>query len=206
VSLIREVCPAGPYRLGGWSFGGALAFEIARQLVAAGDKVDALVLLDAGLPVRVPPEEATRLLTERFLGFVRYLRQTYRAPIEVDPDRLRGLAEDEQFALVMEQMAAAGLTASLPPAVLRHQIDSHRDTRALDEYRPGPYGGPVTLYRCTRATPWTVRDPRYEHADAARGWDQFCSDLRIVPVPAHHLNLLDPPAVETIAADLRRLL
>jgi thioesterase domain-containing protein/NADP-dependent 3-hydroxy acid dehydrogenase YdfG/acyl carrier protein len=206
VRLIRELRPTGPYRLGGWSFGGVLAFEMARQFAAAGEKVEAVLLLDSGLPVPVPPDEAARLLTGRFLGFVAYLRETYQAPIDVDPDRLRELAEDEQFELVLAQMSAAGLTARLPPAVWRHQIDSHTDTRALDEYRAGPYPGPVTLYRTTQPTPWTVTDPRYEHPDTARGWDRFCTDLRIVPVPAHHLNLLDPPAVDVIAADLRRLL
>jgi phthiocerol/phenolphthiocerol synthesis type-I polyketide synthase D len=206
VRLIRELYPTGPYRLGGWSFGGVLAFEMARQLAAAGEKVDSVLLLDSGLPVPVPPDEAARLLTGRFLGFVEYLRDTYQAPVEVDPDRLRELTEDEQFELVLGQMSAAGLTARLPPAVWRHQIDSHTDTRALDEYQAGPYPGPVTLYRSTQPTPWTVTDPRYEHPDAARGWDRFCTDLRIVPVTAHHLNLLDPPAVDVIAADLRRLL
>jgi thioesterase domain-containing protein len=206
VRLIRERHPTGPYRLGGWSFGGVLAFEMGRQLAAAGEKVDSVLLLDSGLPVPVPPEEAARLLTGRFTGFLRYLRETYQAPVEWDPDRLRQLPEDEQFALVLERMSAAGLTAKLPPAVWRHQIDSHRDTRALDRYEAGPYPGPVTLYRCTQPTPWAVTDPRYEHPDAARGWDRFCTDLRIVPVGAHHLNMLDPPAVDVIAADLRRTL
>ena len=205
-ALIRQVCPAGPYRLGGWSFGGALAFEAARQLVAAGEQVETVLLIDAGLPMPMSAGRAAELLTDRFLGFLRYLRETYRAPVDVTPDRLRGLPGDEQFALVIEEMSRAGLADRLPPAVLRHQIDSHWDTRALDDYRPGPYSGPVTLYRCTRPTPWAVSDPRYEHADAARGWDRWCSDLRIVPVDGHHLNLLDPPAVDTIAADLRRLL
>ena len=204
--LIREMFPAGPYRLGGWSFGGVLAYETARLLVAAGAQVDALVLIDAGLPAPVSVERAAQLLTERFLGFLRYLGETYRVPVEVAPDRLRGLPGDEQFGVVLAEMGRVGLTGRLPPAVLRHQIDSHWDTRALDDYLPGPYRGPVTLYRCTQPTPWAVRDPRYEHADAARGWDRCCADLRIVPVTGHHLNLLDPPAVDTIAADLRRLL
>jgi len=200
--LIRATA-TGPYRLGGWSFGGVLAYETARRLVAAGEQVDTLVLLDAGLPVPVSAERAAQLLTDRFLAFLRYLRDTYRVPVDVSPDRLRGLTADEQFEVVRAEMTRSG---ALPPAVLRHQIDSHRDTRALDDYPAGPYGGPVTLYRCTEPTPWAVRDPRYEHADAARGWDRWCSRLRIVPVAGHHLNLLDPPAVAAIAADLNRLL
>ena len=206
VALIRRIAPDGPYRLGGWSFGGALAFEIARQLVAAGEPVGALALIDAGLPVPMPPERAATLLTERFVGFLHYLRDTYDVPLEVEPARLRELGPDEQVRLVLAEMTRSGVADRLPPAVLRHQIDSHWDTRALDDYRPGPYDGPVTLYRCTRPTPWAVRDPRYDHDDVARGWDRCCTDLRVVPVDGHHLNLLDPPAVTAIAADLRRLL
>jgi thioesterase domain-containing protein len=206
VELIREVHPAGPYRLGGWSFGGVLAYEAARLLTARGEQVEALVLIDAGLPLPVPAEQAAHLLTERFLAFLGYLRETYQAPVHVDPGRLRAMAPDEQFEAVLAEMSRSGVADRLPPAVLRHQIDSHLDTRALDDYPPGPYDGPVTLYRCTEPTPWAVRDPRYEHDDAARGWDRWCAGLRIVKVAGHHLNLLDPPAVDAIAADLRRLL
>jgi amino acid adenylation domain-containing protein len=47
---IRNHCPRGPYSLAGVSFGGLLAFEVARQLRAAGDEVALLVLLDALRP------------------------------------------------------------------------------------------------------------------------------------------------------------
>ncbi|GIE97632.1 type I polyketide synthase [Paractinoplanes rishiriensis] len=191
VGRIRRVWPDGPYRLAGWSFGGVLAYEIGRQLAHDGAEVTTLALIDAGLPIPMPAERAAELLAERFRGFVRYLNATYGT-------RFR---PDEPIERVLDRMQDL-----LPPAVLRHQVDSHRDTRALDDYRPEGYGGPVTLYRCTRPTPWAVRDPRYEHTDAARGWDRCCTALRIVPVDGHHLNLLDPPAVDTIAADLRRLL
>jgi amino acid adenylation domain-containing protein len=43
-------CPRGPYSLAGVSFGGLLAFEVARQLRSAGDEVSLLVLLDALRP------------------------------------------------------------------------------------------------------------------------------------------------------------
>ncbi|KAF7552262.1 hypothetical protein G7Z17_g4428 [Cylindrodendrum hubeiense] len=43
--------PKGPYNLGGWSAGGICAFEAARQLVAAGQVVDSLILIDAPNPI-----------------------------------------------------------------------------------------------------------------------------------------------------------
>jgi thioesterase domain-containing protein len=49
---VRRVRPVGPYLLGGWSFGGVLAFEMARRLTAQGHTVPLLALIDsrAALP------------------------------------------------------------------------------------------------------------------------------------------------------------
>ena len=47
VRSIRAVQPHGPYVLGGWSFGGTVAFEMARQLEAAGEAVPHLLMVDA---------------------------------------------------------------------------------------------------------------------------------------------------------------
>ena len=46
IIAMRRHAPAGPYRLMGYSFGGIVAFEMARQLVDAGEEVSHLVLLD----------------------------------------------------------------------------------------------------------------------------------------------------------------
>ncbi|WP_394851184.1 amino acid adenylation domain-containing protein [Pendulispora rubella] len=50
VRAIRGVQPRGPYVLGGWSLGGVMAFEMARQLEASGERVALLVLLDSFAP------------------------------------------------------------------------------------------------------------------------------------------------------------
>jgi thioesterase domain-containing protein len=45
----------GPYRLGGWSMGGIVAFEMARRLEAAGAEVSLVALLDS--PARITPAD-----------------------------------------------------------------------------------------------------------------------------------------------------
>lgn len=52
VKRIREIQSAGPYRIAGFSFGGLLAFEIAKQIQKSGDVVELLFLLDPMLPYR----------------------------------------------------------------------------------------------------------------------------------------------------------
>ncbi|EUC49768.1 hypothetical protein COCMIDRAFT_1596 [Bipolaris oryzae ATCC 44560] len=52
---IKRRQPAGPYLIGGWSAGGVMAYEVAQQLVNAGEKVESLVLIDAPCPVALDP-------------------------------------------------------------------------------------------------------------------------------------------------------
>ncbi|CAF1269092.1 unnamed protein product, partial [Adineta ricciae] len=49
ISLIRKKQPKGPYRLGGWSFGGKVAFEMACQLEKLDERTEVLILLDSYL-------------------------------------------------------------------------------------------------------------------------------------------------------------
>ncbi|MFM2421851.1 MAG: hypothetical protein RL291_381, partial [Pseudomonadota bacterium] len=53
VRQIREVQPAGPYLLGGWSFGVSVAFAVAQQLIRDGEVVETFISIDAEAP-RVP--------------------------------------------------------------------------------------------------------------------------------------------------------
>ena len=46
VAAVREIQPQGPYLLGGWSAGGLVALEMAQQLLAQGEPIHMLALLD----------------------------------------------------------------------------------------------------------------------------------------------------------------
>jgi pyochelin synthetase len=50
LEAIREQQNRGPYFLGGWSFGGAVAYEIARQLLLLGEEVYPVILIDSPIP------------------------------------------------------------------------------------------------------------------------------------------------------------
>ncbi|TDC78264.1 type I polyketide synthase [Actinomadura sp. 7K507] len=198
VQHLLEVQPEGAFRLGGWSFGGVLAYETARQLTTAGREVEFVALFDAGLPLAVDDESDT--LARRFSAFADYINETYGLDVTLTYEELSGLDEEAQFALVMER--AAPLVDYIPPAALTHQLTSHQDTRTLEAYQPEPYDGRVILYYAPEETPWAVRDARYV-LDGTNGFGGLCSDLEIVTIPGvHHLNLLDPPGVDVLAAHL----
>jgi iterative type I PKS product template protein len=58
---VRSLQPAGPYLIAGWSMGGILAYEAARQLLEAGEAVDLLGLIDSPCPRTLPPLPAPTL-------------------------------------------------------------------------------------------------------------------------------------------------
>ncbi|WP_438801122.1 beta-ketoacyl synthase N-terminal-like domain-containing protein [Amycolatopsis magusensis] len=203
--LVREIQPSGPYRLGGWSFGGCLAYETAHQLAEAGEQVDLVFLIDSILPLPAPGRSSEELLLERFGRFAEHIEQTYGAELDLSDLDLGGLDERTQIRRVMERLAAK--VPGLGQGVLHHQYTSYLDARVAERYHPRPYAGRVVLFRAQEPHPLTTSlDPRYLRTDDALGWDELCSGLEVVRVPGDHLSLIDPPNVEVISDRLNRLL
>ncbi|MFJ4205348.1 beta-ketoacyl synthase N-terminal-like domain-containing protein [Streptomyces sviceus] len=199
---VTAVRPDGPCLLGGWSFGGFVAQETARQLTAAGREVELVVLIDSVRPLPQPDRTPADRLRAHFEGFARHVRDAYGVPLELPYDDLVAMDDDgERIDTVLDILRAS---ADVPPAALEHQRSSYLDLRIGEAHRPGRYDGRVVLYRATEPAPHTVRDPAYERDDQALGWDEVCPHLTVVPVAGHHLSLLDPPHVDELAAHLGR--
>ncbi|MGP4045813.1 beta-ketoacyl synthase N-terminal-like domain-containing protein [Streptomyces sp. 2A115] len=196
---IWEVRPRGPWLLGGWSYGGVIAQEAARLLSAHGP-VHALVLLDSVLPLPTRLTAAD-LALRHFRDFAAYVERTYGTALDLPYDELAGLDDRDQIDLVIKMLRDS---VELPDPVLEHQRTSYLDLRSGERHRPGRYTGRTLLYRASEPAPHTVRDPRYERDDATLGWAAHCTDLTVVPLPGHHLSLLDPPVVDELARLLTR--
>lgn len=116
---LRAARPHGPYVLGGYSFGGIVAYEMARQLVALGEAVPLLVLFDT-----YAPADGLRSATAE---------ERLHMPLK---------------RWVMRRLTARHLRrgTTIPPALRHfHIIDTYgKATRA---YAPGPYAGNVLLLR-----------------------------------------------------------
>ncbi|GGX19379.1 type I polyketide synthase [Streptomyces lomondensis] len=201
---ITTAHPDGPCVLGGWSFGGFVAQETARQLTAAGRDVRLVVLIDSVRPLPRPGLTRADRIRTHFEGFARHVADAYDVRLELPYDEL--VAMDDDRARIDAVLRALREAADVPAAALEHQRASYLDLGIGEAHRPGGYDGPVVLYRAAEPAPHTVRDPAYERDDEALGWDEVCPRLEVVRVPGHHLSLLDPPHVDEIAAHLSRVL
>ncbi|SEC99981.1 phthiocerol/phenolphthiocerol synthesis type-I polyketide synthase D [Amycolatopsis tolypomycina] len=191
--LIRGVQPHGPYRLGGWSFGGCLAYETARHL----KPTELVFLIDTILPLPATGTPADELL-DRFDRFAGHISRTYGVPFAVPRADLANLDEDAQLRWVMTKLAEQ--VPDLGEGVLKHQYESYVDARVAERYTPRRYGGRVVLLRAGQPHPLTTAlDPRYLRTDDTLGWDEHCTDLEVVRVPGDHVSMIDPPHVHVLA-------
>ncbi|KFU81973.1 phthiocerol/phenolphthiocerol synthesis type-I polyketide synthase D [Amycolatopsis lurida] len=195
--LIIARQPDGPCALAGWSFGGYLAYEVARVLTERGRLVGPVVLIDSILPL--PGPDTAPL--DRFLRFTEHIERTYGVPLGLSHDELAAVGEDDRIGLVLDRVRTA--VPGIGEGVLLHQRTSSVDALLAERYTPRPWYGTVVLLRADQPHPLTTMlDPRYLRTDEALGWDALCPRLRVVRVPGDHVSMIDPPHVTALAAAL----
>jgi thioesterase domain-containing protein/acyl carrier protein len=196
VAVLREACPDGPYLLGGWSFGGVVAFEMAQQLREQGSEVALLALFDAWLRIEedssadvTPDSEALVLAT--------HLSELTDREIPLSCDYLRQLEPGEQLGYVVEQAKIAGI---LPretelAEVLRRLYGCRVRMEAARNYRPQVYRGRITLFRAIEIGANAERSAkRLGEVDPTLGWSGLSTepvDIEFVP-GSHHTMILEP--------------
>ena len=190
VDEIRRVQGSGPYHLAGWSYGGIVAFEIARQLEAAGERVALLALLDAA---PAGEDEAPRDGDEAGLDLPR-IAQIFFGLDSLD---FRGLDEPGSLGLILQRAADNALVrqAGSPARLAQLAAVLRASTLALSRYRPAePVQTDIDLLQASGES----------HVPDPNAWRRLTAgELRIVPVPGGHHDLLAPEGVACIAGALR---
>ena len=188
---IRTVQPAGPYFLGGWSFGGVIAFEMAQQLRASGASVALVAFFDSGitafLPVGKYPGQRVLLLK----NFVRlHYAQWARLSLRHRMQYITSILARHKNNVVLRQKYKS-LDDNLPT---RYNVLEAQMVAAL-KYRPQPYDGKLTLFQSAYS-----RDTR--RGDSTLGWGQLTSNVEVQSVPGDHNTMLQPPNVRILAEKL----
>nr|WP_225937950.1 non-ribosomal peptide synthetase [Myxococcus sp. RHSTA-1-4] len=194
IEALRTVQPSGPYHLGGWSFGGTVAHEMARQLQARGEEVALVALIDSSaLPrtVDLSPSAVTA-------AFARDIALMAGLELPQPEEVLARMAPGALMDLLLEEAREAHILQGVPRErleALRGVFESHR--KALARYVPAPHTVPLTLLNAVDSLP----------GQGDRGWASLTSGgLALHEVPGNHYTLLRSPHVETLARTLRECL
>jgi len=194
LSAIYEAGIEGPYLLSGWSMGGVVAFEMARQLRAEGKEVAGLSLIDS----IVPSPDIVKNIDELALlvGFA----QTIGLRVEnVSPDEISDVSTDEKLALLLNHAQQEHL---LPPEVQLPDIQRYfnvyrANILAFSSYVPQPQRLRITLFKAEERVAQNGKD-------AALGWDSLTEDsVEVHVVPGNHYTLFSGPHVSVLAEHLQ---
>ena len=201
VDALRRVQPRGPYRLAGWSMGGAVAVEMARALRAAGEEIALLAVLDLVAEPDAEDELARRAsVAERSAASLRVFGRDLGLPADhpcLAPQSLRSAPEAALGALFA---AARGLGLVGPEAdegTFQELFRLFLHNAGVFEKRcPDYWDGDLLLFR----------PEAREHADDALGWRAWCRRVEVVAVEGDHFTMLEQPRARALAAHLGRRL
>jgi thioesterase domain-containing protein len=211
VAELRKVRPHGPYRLGGFCVGGLIAFEMARQLRAAGETVEKLVTIDTAatnariafvkpLLALVPgADEFARFARQAtFMKRLRYYFMRARHVRRLDNDRrMRWLRNHltRRFANVASVVGVpSSVSGALGPATLpvrERRVHPYTvgdrvmeaQERAGMVYVPGKYDGHVDAV-------YAVRSLDVHRLDPTRGFWCVARSVDVHPIVAEHISLI----------------
>ncbi|MDT0494369.1 amino acid adenylation domain-containing protein [Streptomyces griseus] len=210
IEAMRRVRPTGPYHLGGWSFGGFVAFEMARQLHAAGERVGSLILLDTTAlnPGRRPWTDDEALLGWFFWELL-WLQHGSATAGDLLPPGLDTL--EEKFAFMTRLAIDEGvLPAGSGDAVVRRLFRVYEaNWRSAFDYRPGVVDYDVLLVRARDPLPGVLLEMHTAidsmHADETNGWrERTRGRLSVVDAEGDHLTIMEEPRVSDIVGTVLR--
>jgi acyl-coenzyme A synthetase/AMP-(fatty) acid ligase/thioesterase domain-containing protein len=199
IDHIRQIKTQGPYYLGGDCFGAKLAYEMARQLMARGDRVGLLAVFDHpvfGWVRKPPPLKRIGM----HMNKVWHLSGRERGPYLL-----------KATSLVGQRMKLA-YNRSMLSASHKRMIRAAK--KASRNYRPKPYPGSMTVFRTNMdAAGFDFRNPR----PPLLGWDKLVQgEVEEIEIPVAWSELIieeslvspiyDKPTVRVLARKLRACL
>ncbi|WFQ79904.1 amino acid adenylation domain-containing protein [Xenorhabdus sp. SF857] len=207
IDFLKKVQPNGPYYLAGHSFGGWLAFEMARQLVQQGESIGLLALVDS----ESPPEGLTQRResewsNSRWLAeFGNVLAALAGAEENFTEEQFQFMTEEEQFDNLRLRLIEEEL---LPPQLESKEIAAYLHvfkTQSLATYQPQErYSGRLHLFLAS-----DNQEYEEQHISAESiidGWKtRVTGEVISETLSGDHITIMRQPFVQGLASAITEL-
>jgi thioesterase domain-containing protein/aryl carrier-like protein len=212
IALVKLVQPEGPYLLGGWSWGGVVAFEMAQQLRSQGEEIALLVAVDSVAPVHnFRPHEPVAPLDASDTALAQEMIK--HLGLAVPDDDFASSPAEEQFQYALEH---AKTLNTIPVDVNLEQLRRFArmlktNAYAVGTYLPEMYPGDLSLLRASEEvkTVGPTEDPDDEAIVTEQrlrcGWNRLVQgEIDLYMIPGMHANLMSEPTVRSVAEVLKK--
>lgn len=196
---VRSMQPQGPYFLGGESFGGQIAFEMAQQLCRQGQSVALLAILDTPSPATLQ-EWGSYYDNDVLLSIM-----AEEVGLSIAPDDFRDLSLESKLDYGLKQMMSTDITENIRQYAFDELQIFRARVQAMQEYTPQIYSGKVTLFRTlsTRKKSNAPSDSLEDSEHVMWGWDIVSTEpVEIHFIPGKHHTMTSEPHVRVLAEKL----
>jgi amino acid adenylation domain-containing protein len=201
VKAIESFQPTGPYQIGGWSFGGVVAYEVAQQLNQRGHEVSLLAILDSYMPIILDKQK--EIDSQYLVGVLsRVFGGMFGQDNLVTPDEIQYLSVEEKIDYIIDKARKVRI---FPPTVERRKNRRILDVlvgtlKATYSYIRQPYPGKVTVFRAS--------EKHSMAPDPTLVWVELFSvmaagEIEIIDVPGNHYSFILEPHVQVLAERLK---
>ncbi|KAI9833795.1 MAG: hypothetical protein M1819_003530 [Sarea resinae] len=208
VDEMRNIQPHGPYLLGGWSLGGIHAYEVARQLLAQGEEIKGIIMIDSPCPKPLPhmPTPTIELMeqTGLFVGIKRAGKPDVPLPLGTKQHLVScvkalkvydpiPMSPGHRPGNVFIIWAKNGLFEELGNAVqqVSEQAAEAEKKSAEDPYGKAEESGDgeekVGLSKDWLKAERTTFGPN--------GWDRLVGEVECVAIEGDHFSVMNPPRI-----------
>lgn len=202
LTLIRQRQPVGPYFIGGWSFGGIVAYEIARRLEEVGEQVLCVVLIDSFLPQM---ENSYSDEESLFHTFISDLQGRFPQLVVNADDFTRGTLEEKQNRLLTILKGYAILPEETDNRQMEILYQVYRyNTIAMHNYQVQPIRSAVHLIKALQVNMEAFRNHPLA-SNPALGWEQYC-DVTVGEMDGDHYSLFNSMNAPHLAVQINKSL
>ena len=210
IGALYEAQEKGPYLLGGWSFGGLVAFEMAHQLRRRGEEISRVILLDTYLPSSIEDfgdTDDVSLLT----ALASDMASASGKALPLKTEQLGELGEDEQLTYVLGEIKKVNLLPEeIEVSQVRKYLQAYRSRlEGLKKYTPQVLDSRITLFRASEQPDYSDDESLPGRADVdslgeTLGWDKLSAyPVEVHFVPGDHKNMVHGARAQTLAEHLK---
>ncbi len=209
IQAIQTVQPHGPYLLGGHSYGGSVAFEMAQQLQRRGEQIALVAILDALAPVlKIEPVGEDWDEARWLIAALQPIANLEGRALDIGYEDLRLLEPDEQLNRMVTWLKDVNwLIPEAGTNQVRGLMQAYRAiSKAIACYGPRDTlptrlaifrsSQPPSSESLSSAMAEIMRDPTW-------GWSRFAEgEVMLYTVPGDHMTMMTPPHVQVLAERL----
>ncbi|MFL9907266.1 amino acid adenylation domain-containing protein [Paraburkholderia sp. RL17-337-BIB-A] len=200
---IEQVAPQGPLNIGGWSYGGVVAYELASELERRGRRLHNVFLLDTIVRVR---QGAVQIERTDLMNWFMWELLSGDGQKEYDYHALdvSSMNDSQAFEAIKQHGIDQGIFDTHITLATLGQLYRvfHTNWQSLVDYRFPPLDLPLTLFAADARLPDVLLAPHElvgtAFRDPYRGWRSISPQVERIAVEGNHLTMMRAPHIERV--------